>query len=62
MMPLEEIRTALQDRRIDKVSKATGLHYNTVRDIRDNEHANPTWRVLKALSDYIEGASTHGAA
>lgn len=54
MMTLERIRDALQDRRIDHVAKATGLHYNTIREVRDNPEANPTWRVLDALSKYLE--------
>lgn len=55
MMTLESIREALKDRRVSMVAEATGLHYNTVRDLRDNEKANPTYKVLKALSDYLEG-------
>lgn len=55
MLTLEQISRRLKDRRTDKVAEATGIHYNTVRDIRDNPHANPTWRVLSALSDYLEG-------
>ena len=55
MMTLEQVQAALADRRTDKVAEATGLHYNTVREIRDNVNANPTWRVFKALSDYLEG-------
>jgi hypothetical protein len=35
------------------VAEATGLHLNTVRDVRDNPTANPTYKVLKALSDYL---------
>ncbi len=54
MMTLESIREALKDRRVSMVAEATGLHYNTVRDLRDNENANPTYKVLKALSDYLE--------
>lgn len=54
MMTLEQIRQGLQDRRVSLVAKATGLHYNTVRDMRDNDEANPTYKVLKALSDYLE--------
>jgi len=54
MMTLGQIQEALKDRRTDKLSEATGLHYNTVREIRDNPRANPTWRVLKALNDYLE--------
>ena len=54
MMTLGQIQAALKDRRTDKVAEATKLHYNTVREIRDKPDANPTWRVLKALSDYLE--------
>jgi hypothetical protein len=36
-----------------KVAEATGLHYNTIREVRDNPDANPTYKVLKALSDYL---------
>lgn len=53
MMTLEQIQEALRDRMAVKVAEATGLHYNTVRDVRDNPEANPTYKVLKALSDYL---------
>lgn len=53
-MTLQEIREALQDRMPSKVAEATGVHYNTVREIRDNPDANPTYRVLAALSDYLK--------
>ena len=56
MLSLDQIREALQDRIPSKVVEATGLHYNTVRDIRDNPHANPTYRVMMALSNYFESA------
>ena len=42
------------------VSTATGLHYNTIKSVRDNEDANPSYKVLKALSDDLEGAKQHG--
>ncbi|MBK9427236.1 MAG: hypothetical protein IPN63_07580 [Gammaproteobacteria bacterium] len=61
MMTLHTIRQALKDRRLDKVAAATGLHPNTIRDIRDNEDANPTWRVLSALSEYLEGGGAAAA-
>jgi hypothetical protein len=60
MMTIEQIRLALQDRRISMISAATGLHYNTIRAVRDNEDANPSYKVLKALSDYLEGAKQNG--
>lgn len=53
MLTLEQIRHALLDRRLGMVAEATGLHLNTVRDVRNNPNANPTYKVLKALSDYL---------
>lgn len=53
MLTLEQIREALRDRRPGLVADATGLHLNTVREVRDNPEANPTYKVLKALSDYL---------
>jgi len=54
MMTLEQVRAQLQDRRPYMVAKETGLHFNTVRAIRDDPKANPTYKALKALSDYLE--------
>lgn len=54
MLTLEQIREQLKDRRIGMVSEATGVHVNTIRDIRDNKGSNPTYKVLIALSDYLE--------
>lgn len=53
VMTLEEIRKRLMDRRIFIVSKETGLHTNTIRDIRDNEKSNPTYSTMALLSDYF---------
>ena len=55
MMKLEDIRGLLQDRRVSIVAKATGIHFNTIREIRDNENANPTYKVMTKLTDYLEG-------
>lgn len=60
MLTLDQIRKALQDRRLAKVAESTGLHYNTIRAVRDNPDANPTYKVLKALSDYLTREATHG--
>lgn len=57
MMTLEQIRNALSDRMPVKVAEATGLHYNTIREVRDNPDANPTYKVLSALSTYLENRS-----
>lgn len=59
MMTLEQIKQALRDRRPGIVAEETGLHVNTVRDVRDNPGANPTYKVLKALSDYLTHRETN---
>lgn len=55
MMTIEEIKQQLSDRRVDVVSQATGVHYNTVYKIKTGKNINPTYNVIKALSDYFEG-------
>lgn len=54
MLTIERIKAELQDIQLSKVSAATGLHYNTLRDLRDNPDPNPTYRVMVAVSDYLE--------
>jgi len=54
MLTLEQVRDGLQDRSIAKVAESTGLHYNTVRGVRDNQDANPSYRVVAALSQYLQ--------
>lgn len=53
-MTLDQIRKSLADRSLPIVARMTGIHYNTLRNIRDNRDANPKWRTLKTLSDYLE--------
>lgn len=55
-MGLDEIRAALADRRLDKVAEATGIHRNTLGAIRSGRNANPSWRTLKTLADYLATA------
>jgi hypothetical protein len=55
MMRLEDIRGLLKDRRVSIVAKATGIHFNTIREVRDNQDANPTYRVMTKLIEYLEG-------
>ncbi len=54
MMKLEDIRELLKDRRVSIIAESTGIHFNTIREIRDNENANPTYRVMTKLTDYLE--------
>jgi len=57
MLTLELIREQLQDRRLTVISEKTGLHPNTLRDIRNNSDCNPSHRVLLALSDYLTNSA-----
>jgi N-acetylmuramic acid 6-phosphate (MurNAc-6-P) etherase len=60
MLTLEQIRAKLQDRRLNLISKATGIHANTLREVRDNSQANPTYKVIKLLNDYFSGTLSNG--
>lgn len=55
MMTLDQIRDALKDRRPAMVAQSTGLHVNTVMRIRDGMNTNPSYEVVSALSDYLQG-------
>jgi hypothetical protein len=55
MLDLEQIREMLADRRIDIVASETNLGYTTVREVRSGTQDNPTYKTVKALSDYLEG-------
>jgi len=57
-MTPEAIRSALKDRRLDMVSKATGLHVNTIRQIRDGKSTNSRYETIAILTKYLEQA--HG--
>ncbi len=53
MMSREQIRHELADRNIMKVARATGLHFQTIRRVRDGQSgiAEPT---RERLSAYLE--------
>jgi hypothetical protein len=59
-MTLEDIRAALRDRKISVVARATAIHPNTIRSIVKDPEANPTHRVIKALSDYLSAGVRNG--
>ena len=60
MLNLDQIRTALDDRNIEKVSARTGIHRNTIAAIRTGANANPTYATMKLLSDYLTVAAVDG--
>lgn len=53
-MTIQEIREALQDRRIPVVAQETGIHHNTIAKIRDGGTTDPSHRVVEALRAYLE--------
>lgn len=57
MLTLDQIKQLLKDRRPSMVADSIGVHVNTILQIRDDPDANPTYRVVAALSDYLEGKS-----
>ena len=54
MLTIDEIKKQLADRRLTVVAERTGLHYNTLKLIRDGK-GNPTYSTLKIISDYLQG-------
>ena len=54
MLTFEQIVCRLQDRRLDAVALATGLHPNSIARIRDGKNVDPKMSTLKLLSDYFE--------
>lgn len=53
LLSLEQIKAALADRRISAVAAATGLHANTLHQIKNGRQTNPSLRTLTILSDYL---------
>lgn len=53
LLPIGVIRQSLMDRRVHVVSYETGLHYNTIRNVRDGKNPNPTLSTMRVLTDYI---------
>jgi transcriptional regulator with XRE-family HTH domain len=57
MLTLEQLRTALDDRNVEKVAERTGIHRNTIGAIRNGTNSNPSYATMKILSDYLVGAA-----
>lgn len=56
MLTLEGIKARLQPRGINLmlVASESGVYYKTLLDIVSGKNENPTYKTLKALSDYLE--------
>jgi hypothetical protein len=57
MLTLDKIKHLLADRRLDIVSKATGIHRNTLGGIRDGRATNPTYDTIRKLSEYFQNGA-----
>jgi len=55
VLTLEQIAAALQDRKVTVVALATGINRNTIADIKEGRVSNPTYYVIRRLSDYLSG-------
>ena len=53
LLTIEQIKHKLHDRRLEVVALATGLHYNTLRYIRDTHQKNVKYETLEKLSIYF---------
>ena len=54
MLNLEQVRHLLKDRNLREVSRESDIYYNTIYRIANGE-ANPTYTILRKLSDYLTG-------
>lgn len=52
MLTLNQIKNKLFDRNLRKVSKLSGVSYATLMQIKNGE-ANPTYKTLHTLSEYL---------
>jgi DNA-binding Xre family transcriptional regulator len=53
VLTIDQLRAKLQDRRLEIVANATGLHYNTLLCIRDSKQTNVKYETLEKLSAYF---------
>ena len=56
MMTLEQVKGALADRNLSEISRRTGITYYKIWRIVQGK-GEPSYQVVKALSEYLEGAS-----
>lgn len=57
MFTLAQIQEKMADRKVRAVADATGLHHQVIYDAL-KAGANPTYKTVKALSDYFQGAAS----
>ncbi len=60
-MTLDEMVKALDDRNLVKVSEATGVSYQTIRNIAIGKTLDPSISVFKKIEQYLVGGKNAGA-
>ncbi len=53
-MTIDQLREALQDRRLGVIAERTGVSENTIRTIRDGKNTNPSRLTMRVLTDYFK--------
>lgn len=53
LLTIQEIRARLQDRRLEMVAVATGLHYNTVLYLKTGSASGANISTIEKLSAYL---------
>jgi len=56
LLELQEIRERLQHVDLKELAQATGLSRMTLHGLANNPNANPTYRVVKLLSEALKNA------
>jgi transcriptional regulator with XRE-family HTH domain len=54
MLTIEEIREKLQDRNLTKVAASIGITRVYLSAIANGKQLNPSYDIVKKLSDYLE--------
>ena len=53
MLELRNLQYLLKISDIKKVSRDTGVHYNTLYAIANGKNNNPTYKMVQVLTDYF---------
>ena len=60
MESLESIRHRLRDRTLTVVAEAIGVHYNTLYKFSSGQTKDPSYTMIKKLSDYLNKSGELG--
>lgn len=58
MLTIEQIRERLQDRNVSAVADALNISRHTITNIKKGAGVVPSYKTVKALSDYLEGKTS----